>query len=127
LRGIRRDRFVGNPVYLRVHERRERKVDRKKVLVVEDEQDIAELLILHLGDIDCDATLAADGHEAMRLAFARNWDLVILDLRLPGLTGWTSAASCARESPLRADPDADRTRSPSSTACSAWNSAPTTT
>ena len=37
-----------------------------KVLVVEDEFDIANLIRLHLKDIDCDVTLAADGHEGMR-------------------------------------------------------------
>ncbi|MGK2926979.1 MAG: response regulator transcription factor, partial [Lysobacterales bacterium] len=73
-------------------------MDRKKVLVVEDERDIAELLSLHLEDIDCDATLAADGHEAMRLAFARNWDLVILDLRLPGPDGLSICRALRRES-----------------------------
>jgi DNA-binding response OmpR family regulator len=71
---------------------------RRKVLVVEDEQDIAELLSLHLEDIDCDATRAADGHEAMRLAFARDWDLVILDLRLPGPDGLSICRALRRES-----------------------------
>jgi DNA-binding response OmpR family regulator len=73
-------------------------VSRKKVLVVEDEQDIAELLSLHLEDIDCDTTLAADGHAAMRLAFAKNWDLVILDLRLPGPDGLSICRALRRES-----------------------------
>ncbi len=70
----------------------------KKVLVVEDERDIASLLELHLGDIHCAVTLAADGHEGMRLAFARDWDLVILDLRLPGPDGLTICRALRRES-----------------------------
>ena len=70
----------------------------KNVLVVEDERDIAQLLALHLEDIDCEATLAADGHEAMRLAFARDWDLVILDLRLPGPDGLAVCRALRRES-----------------------------
>jgi len=48
--------------------------------VVEDELDIAELLALHLRDLDCEVTLAMDGHAGMRQVFARNWDLVVLDL-----------------------------------------------
>jgi DNA-binding response OmpR family regulator len=71
---------------------------RKNVVVVEDERDIAELVALHLEDIDCEPTLAADGHEAMRLAFAREWDLVILDLRLPGPDGLAICRALRRES-----------------------------
>ena len=73
-------------------------MDRKRVLVVEDEQDIANLLDLHLDDIGCETTLARDGHEAMRLAFSREWDLVILDLRLPGPDGLTICRTLRRES-----------------------------
>jgi DNA-binding response OmpR family regulator len=62
-------------------------VAHRKVLVVEDEQDIAELLALHLRDLNCEVKLAADGHMGMRQAFARDWDLVILDLCLPGPDG----------------------------------------
>ncbi len=70
----------------------------RKVLVVEDEKDIAELVALHLRDLDCDVTIAGDGHEGMRHAFARNWDLVILDLRLPGPDGLTICRALRRES-----------------------------
>jgi DNA-binding response OmpR family regulator len=73
-------------------------MDKRKVLVVEDEQDIAELLALHLRDLDCEVTLAVDGHEGMRQAFARNWDLVILDLRLPGPDGLTICRALRRNS-----------------------------
>jgi DNA-binding response OmpR family regulator len=65
---------------------------------VEDEQDIADLLALHLEDMDCEVSVAADGHEAMRLAFARDWDLVILDLRLPGPDGLSICRALRRES-----------------------------
>jgi DNA-binding response OmpR family regulator len=73
-------------------------LERKKILVIEDEQDIAELLALHLQDIQCDVTLAVDGHEGMRQAFARQWDLVILDLRLPGPDGLSICRALRRES-----------------------------
>jgi DNA-binding response OmpR family regulator len=73
-------------------------VNSRKVLVVEDEQDIAELLALHLRDINCEVTLAADGHEGMRQAFLRDWDLVILDIRLPGPDGLSICRALRRES-----------------------------
>jgi DNA-binding response OmpR family regulator len=39
-----------------------------------------------------------DGHEGMRQSFARNWDLVILDLRLPGPDGLSICRALRRES-----------------------------
>ncbi len=59
----------------------------RRILVVEDEPDIAGLLQLHLEDSHFDVHIARDGHEGMRLACAREWDLVILDIRLPGPDG----------------------------------------
>ena len=72
-------------------------VKQRTVLVVEDEQDIAELLALHLRDICEEVVLAGDGHEGMRLAFARSWDLIILDLRLPGPDGLSICRALRRE------------------------------
>jgi DNA-binding response OmpR family regulator len=61
--------------------------DKKSVLIVEDERDIAQLLKLHLVEC-CDQVEWADtGNEGLRLAQARQWDLIILDLRLPGING----------------------------------------
>lgn len=59
----------------------------KRILVVEDERDIADLLSLHLRDIADEVVVASDGHEGMRQACGRAWDLIILDLRLPGPDG----------------------------------------
>jgi DNA-binding response OmpR family regulator len=73
-------------------------MEQRKVLVIEDERDIAELLALHLKDLNCRVTLAPDGHEGMRQAFARQWDLVILDLRLPGPDGLSICRALRKES-----------------------------
>jgi DNA-binding response OmpR family regulator len=72
-------------------------LEKRKVLVVEDEHDIAQLIQLHLDDIDCDVTLAADGHEGMRLALSQQWDLVMLDLRLPGPDGLSICRALRRD------------------------------
>jgi DNA-binding response OmpR family regulator len=69
----------------------------RRILVIEDERDIADLLALHLRDNGFEVTLAADGHEGMRQAFARSWDLVLLDLRLPGPDGLTICRALRRE------------------------------
>lgn len=72
-------------------------MEKRQVLVVEDERDIASLLALHLNDANFDVTLAADGHEGMRLAFSRQWDLIILDIRLPGPDGLSICRAVRRE------------------------------
>jgi DNA-binding response OmpR family regulator len=72
-------------------------VEKRHILIVEDERDIASLLKLHLNDANFDVSLAADGHAGMHLAFSRQWDLVILDIRLPGPDGLTICRALRRE------------------------------
>ncbi len=59
----------------------------RKVLIVEDNPDIAKLVSLHLKDLDCEVALAADGLRGLDEARAQRYDLIILDLMLPGLEG----------------------------------------
>ncbi len=59
----------------------------RKVLIIEDNLDIARLLSLHLKDINCQAVVAPDGVSGLREAKSGRFDLVILDLILPGLEG----------------------------------------
>lgn len=72
-------------------------MEKRRILIVEDERDIASLLELHLNDANFEVTLAADGHQGMRLAFSCQWDLVILDIRLPGPDGLTICRAIRRE------------------------------
>jgi DNA-binding response OmpR family regulator len=60
---------------------------KHRVLVIEDEREIAELIKLHLADIDCRAKLAFDGAAGLSDAEANEYDLIILDLMLPGENG----------------------------------------
>ena len=60
---------------------------KRRLLVVEDDRDIAHLVELHLKDLDCDVTLVHDGNAALEIATRRTFDLIILDLMLPGLDG----------------------------------------
>lgn len=59
----------------------------RRVLVIEDQQDIAKLIKLHLMDLSCDVQLAFDGVRGLAEAEAKTYDLIILDLMLPGMDG----------------------------------------
>ena len=59
----------------------------KRVLIVEDDQDISHLVALHLGDVDCEVEEVADGRSGLDRAQAGEHDLIILDLMLPGIDG----------------------------------------
>ena len=58
-----------------------------RILVVEDDQPIAAMLERVLGAEGYDVDVAGDGNEALRRARERPFDLVVLDLMLPGLDG----------------------------------------
>ena len=58
-----------------------------QVLVVEDNRDIAHLVQMHLGDIGIAVDHASDGRVGLDEARRRPYDLIILDLMLPGLEG----------------------------------------
>ncbi|HBC57832.1 MAG TPA: DNA-binding response regulator [Gammaproteobacteria bacterium] len=58
-----------------------------RVLIIEDAEDIAKLVQLHLRDIECDVDIAADGREGLKQFQSHHYDLVILDIMLPGMDG----------------------------------------
>ena len=59
----------------------------KRILLIEDDPDIAGLVRLHLRDLNFEVELATDGLKGLELALSGNFDLVILDLMLPKLDG----------------------------------------
>lgn len=59
----------------------------RNVLVIEDQQDIAGLVRLHLEDLPCKVELAFDGPSGLAAAEKKPFDLVVLDLMLPGMDG----------------------------------------
>jgi len=59
----------------------------KKVLVVEDDRDMVQLLEIHLKDLDCELDLAYDGQTGLEKALSYDYDLMVLDVMLPGPDG----------------------------------------
>ncbi len=59
----------------------------KKVLIIEDDPDIGDLLELHLKDLDMNLDRAVDGESGLDKALDNEYELVILDLMLPKMNG----------------------------------------
>ena len=59
----------------------------KKVLLVEDDKNIVALLEIHLKDLDCELKRAYDGNTGLKYALEESFDLMILDVMLPGMDG----------------------------------------
>ncbi|MFT6716075.1 MAG: two-component system alkaline phosphatase synthesis response regulator PhoP [Saprospiraceae bacterium] len=58
-----------------------------KVLIIEDELAIADLIAIHLKDLNKEVSFATDGNMGLKLAKSESYDLIILDLMLPELNG----------------------------------------
>ena len=61
---------------------------KEKILVVDDEEDIAKLLKYNLEKEGFKVRIALNGEDALDLARTASPDLIILDLMLPGLHGY---------------------------------------
>jgi DNA-binding response OmpR family regulator len=59
----------------------------RNILIIEDDRNIAQLLELHLKDLGYSVTLAYDGTEGLKQAVSKRYDLIILDIMLPGIDG----------------------------------------
>jgi len=59
----------------------------RNVLIVEDEQELAKILKRHLEDASCTVELAFRGDTGLRVAEAKSFDLILLDIMLPGMDG----------------------------------------
>jgi len=59
----------------------------RRVLIAEDDLDIAHLVKLHLRDLPCHADVAHDGASALDYALTRPYDAMVLDIVLPVLDG----------------------------------------
>ena len=79
-------------------------MEQRKVLVVEDERNIRDLVCLHLGLEGYECVPVADGKEAMALASDKPFDLIILDLMLPNMDGVTICRAIRRHGPNRDAP-----------------------
>ena len=61
---------------------------RPSAIVADDDAGVRRLVAHHLRSLGCDVVQAPDGEEAVRLAIEREPDLLVLDVSMPGLSGY---------------------------------------
>jgi CheY-like chemotaxis protein len=76
----------------------------KTILVVDDDPEIVAMLSLRLGKRGYRVVSASDGNAALAAAARERPDLVVLDVLMPGTTGWEVARA------LRLDPVTDHVK-----------------
>lgn len=59
----------------------------RKILIIEDDPAIVELLTIHVRDLGCQVITASNGNQGLAEALGTHFDLIILDITLPGLNG----------------------------------------
>ena len=64
-------------------------MDKKKILIIEDEKPIVDVLVKKITEAGFYAISANDGKEGLEKAFGENPDLVLLDIVLPVMDGMT--------------------------------------
>ena len=77
---------------------------KQKILAVDDEEDILELLRFNLTKEGFAVVCAASGEEALKFARAEKPDLILLDLLLPGMDGLEVARRLKKDACHQGDP-----------------------
>ena len=72
----------------------------QKILVVEDDFDIQELLLNFLQEAGYDVTIANDGVEALSLYASDQFDLILLDIMLPKIDGFSVCELIRKQSQI---------------------------
>lgn len=62
--------------------------DRKRILVADDDPDLLDLLKMDLGFQGYEVLAAANGKDALQMAMAEQFDLVLLDVMMPYIDGY---------------------------------------
>ena len=72
---------------------------KARVLVIDDEPSVVDAIKLILGDAGYDAVAATSGRSALEQAKRRNFDIAIIDLKLPDMSGLEAMFAIAERSP----------------------------
>jgi CheY-like chemotaxis protein len=70
----------------------------RRILVVDDDKGVRDTMAALLSDLGYDVTVAADGAEALILFQDSTFGLVLTDLNMPGMDGWSLAGRIKKDS-----------------------------
>ena len=73
----------------------------KKILIAEDERDIRDLVSFTLQFAGYQVVAAADGQEAVELAIREQPDMILMDVRMPRMTGYEACAIMKADAKLK--------------------------
>jgi len=75
-------------------------MERFRVLVVDDEVDFLETIVKRLLDRNLEVTGVESGEKALKLLESLDFDVVVLDVRMPGLDGIDTLKGMKKKKPL---------------------------
>jgi CheY-like chemotaxis protein len=76
-------------------------MEMAKILIAEDERDIRDLITFTLGFAGFEVVAAANGEEAVNLARQEFPDLILMDVRMPRMTGYEACAIMKADAKLK--------------------------
>jgi len=76
-------------------------MEMAKILIAEDERDIRDLITFTLGFAGFEVVAAANGEEAVNLARQEIPDLILMDVRMPRMTGYEACALMKADAKLK--------------------------
>jgi signal transduction histidine kinase len=76
----------------------------RRVLIVDDEREVAELIARQLAPLEVQSTIVTSGEEAITKLRAERYDVVTLDILMPGLDGFEVLRQIRADPELRATP-----------------------
>ncbi|KGJ94980.1 response regulator transcription factor [Colwellia psychrerythraea] len=74
---------------------------KDKILIIEDEIDIAKLIKVHLSELDLHCDICTQGEQALQQALTQDYQLILLDVMLPGISGLDICRQVRQEKPLQ--------------------------
>ncbi|MFZ5451046.1 MAG: response regulator [Thermodesulfobacteriota bacterium] len=75
-------------------------MDNFKVMVVDDEKDFLETIIKRLKARKIEVTGAESGYKALELLGAQDYDVIVLDVKMPGMDGIETLREIKKKKPL---------------------------
>jgi len=72
-----------------------------KILIAEDDPDIRDLIVYTLRLANYEVVAASDGEEAVNLAIKEMPNLILMDVRMPRMTGYEACAAIKLEEKLK--------------------------